>query len=95
MRELLDTNIAAIPDLLAPHLADGPFRPAVREALEHLAARIHAAEQERGTITRQNRARLSERAQPFQDTIDLILFRMAGFSDNAIAGLEDRLSRML
>lgn len=93
--ELLDHDIMAIPDFLAPHLAGGPFSAAVRETLEHLAGRVCAAEEERGTITRQDRARLSKGAQPFQDVIDLILFRMVGLSDRDVAGIEDRLSRML
>lgn len=95
VRDLLDSDVAAIPDALTPYLGRGPFSPAVREALEHLACRIYVAEERRGAITRHDRAHLSEDAQPFQDAIDVILFRMAGLSDRDIAGIEDRLSRML
>ena len=42
-----------------------------------------------------DRGALDPRAQPFQDLIDRILYRLAGLSDAEAAGLESRLGRML
>lgn len=95
VQKLLETDVSAIPDVLEPYLGKGPFSPATRDALEQLARRIQAAEQGRGAISRHDRAHLSPDAQPYQNAIDLILFRMAGLSERDIAGIEDRLARML
>lgn len=95
VHKLLDSDVSALPDVLQPCLAKGPFSPAARDALEQLVRKIHAAEQARGEISRQDRAHLSPDAQPYQDAIDRILFRMAGLSEQEIVGIEDRLSRML
>ena len=95
IHKLLDTDVSAVPGVLEPCLAKGPFSPIVRGALEQLARKIQAAEQIRGAISRHDRAHLSADAQPYQDAIDLILFKMAGLSERDIVGIEDRLTRML
>ena len=95
IHKLLDTDVSAVPGMLEPCLAKGPFSPVVRGALEQLARKIQAAEQIRGAISRHDRAHLSADAQPYQDAIDLILFKMAGLSERDIVGIEDRLTRML
>ena len=49
----------------------------------------------RGEIARAERSALDPTAQPLQDFLDRILFRMAGLTDNEIEGLQKRLEHML
>ena len=44
---------------------------------------------------RAKRSALDLKAQPLQDLLDRIIFRMAGLSDAESAGLEQRLAKML
>ena len=57
--------------------------------------RIRAIETDRGEIARSERSALAPEAQPIQDLIDRILYRMAGLTEDEAQGLEDRLERML
>jgi hypothetical protein len=41
------------------------------------------------------RSALAPEAQPYQDLIDRILFRLAGLTDEEVQGLEKRLEGML
>lgn len=92
---MLETDVLAVPDAISPSLASGPFSPDVRTILEQLARKICTVEQSRGGISRNERSHLDPSAQPFQDAIDLILFKMVGLTQHQIAGIEERLSRML
>ena len=95
VHKLIDTDVSVIPDLLEADLVKGPFSVVVRDTLEALSRKIQITERARGEISRHDRAHLDSEAQPFQDAIDLMLFRMAGLSKGDIAGVEDRLTRML
>ena len=81
--------------LLAPFVQTAPFDPLVRDALVVAVDRITDLERRRGDITRSDRSTLIPAAQPYQDFIDRVLFQLAGLTDDEIAGLENRLARML
>jgi len=61
----------------------------------HLAKLITDCETKRGSITRTERSALYSGAQPIQDLLDKIIFRLAGLTDAEAEGLEQRLSKML
>ena len=50
---------------------------------------------ERREIARSERSTLQLQSQPLQDLLDHMIYRMAGLNDADIAGLEERLARML
>lgn len=81
--------------VLTPALANPPFPLVVENVLVELVRRITAIEQARGEIARTERSALASAAQPFQDLIDRLLYAMAGLTPSEIAGLEERLARML
>jgi hypothetical protein len=81
--------------LLEQLLIVPPFNPSVREVILDAVKRITAIEAARGEIARTARSALHPSAQPYQDLIDWLLFKMAGLSDAEIAGLEARYTRML
>ena len=60
-----------------------------------LVERITKIEADRGDIARSDRSALDPKAQPYQDLLDRMLYRMAGLSDEEAAGLESRLATML
>jgi hypothetical protein len=64
-------------------------------AMASLVERIMAVEHDRGEIARTARSALAPAAQPLQDLLDRIIFRMAGLSDDEAAGLVHRLTKML
>jgi hypothetical protein len=70
-----------------------PFE--VQQAAIAAVERIMAIERERGKIARTARSALDPAAQPYQDFIDRLLYRMAGLTDVEAAGLEERLAQML
>jgi len=78
-----------------PLLRIPPFPPAVMSCLADLVARITPIEASRGDIARSERSTLAPAAQPYQDLLDRILYRLAGLTDDEAAGLEERLARML
>lgn len=78
-----------------PLLAEAPFPQTVVRCMVRLVERIIEIEANRGEISRSDRSALALRAQPLQDLLDRILFRMAGLTDDEAQGLEQRLSRML
>lgn len=92
-KKLIDAEPSDLPDLLEPAWSKAPFSPVVRDVLGQLAARIETLE--RGAIPRQDRSHLCDAAQPFQDAIDLILFRVAALSAKDVSGIETRLADML
>ncbi len=76
-------------------LEEAPFARVVIEALVHIVRRISSIEAARGDIVRTERSSLAPEAQPLQDLLDRMLYRIAGLTDDDIAGLEERLVRML
>ncbi len=65
-------------------------------SLESYAVRkIISCERQRGVISRTQRAALCREAQPYQDFIDAVLFKVAGFTDEESTGLTRRLRAML
>lgn len=60
-----------------------------------LVERITEIEEKRGDIARTERSALDPRAQPYQDLLDKIIYRMAGLTDEDAGGLEERLAKML
>ena len=48
-----------------------------------------------GTISRGDRSALWQKAQPYQDLIDKLFYRIAGLSDAESKELESRLAAML
>jgi hypothetical protein len=80
---------------LEPQLAKPPFSATVLACMVHLADEITRVESARGDIARMERSALDPEAQPHQDLIDRILYRMAGLTDPETRGLEQRLAAML
>ena len=66
-----------------------------RDVIGEAAHRIRVIEANRGNITRAQRSALAEQAQPLQDLIDYVLFRLYGLTDDDAAALEERLVQML
>jgi len=60
-----------------------------------LVDEITKIEAARGDIARTERSALAPEAQPYQDLIDRILYRLAGLTDAEAQGLEKRLEAML
>ncbi len=81
--------------LVEPLLATSPFPGGVMTCLVRLVERITKIEAARGDIARSDRSALDPKAQPYQDLIDRMLYRMAGLTEEEAAGLEERLARML
>ncbi len=80
---------------LAPDVQNSPFDPFLEDLIMDAVERIERIEHRRGDITRTERSALSPEAQPYQNFIDWLLFRMAGLTDDEIVGLEARLMQML
>ena len=76
-------------------MATAPFSPPVSGTIIECVNRITAIESARGEIARSARSALDPKAQPYQDLIDALMYKMAGLSEAEAAGLEDRLTRML
>jgi hypothetical protein len=78
-----------------PLLSEEPFPFKIALSLIRLVEEITRIEARRGTIARAERSALSPEAQPFQDLLDKILFRLAGLTEVEIERLERRLGKML
>jgi hypothetical protein len=76
-------------------IADAPFPADVSQLLVDLVDGIIDIESSRGDISRSERSALAPDAQKLQAGIDRIMYRLAGLNKMEVAGLEDRLSRML
>ena len=57
--------------------------------------RTIAIETARGEIPRAARSALAPAAQPLQDSMDRLLYALAGLAPDKMRGLEERLARML
>jgi hypothetical protein len=88
-------KLAEVPSILAPGMATPAFSPAVRQAIIEAVKRIIAIESDRGEISRVERSALAPAAQPYQDLIDRLLYRLAGLTDAEADALERRLETML
>lgn len=86
---------AAAFDVVEELLGDPPFSTTTRDCIVTTVKRIIDIERDRGDIARSERSALAPAAQPLQDLLDRILYRMAGLTDDEAAGLEERLARML
>jgi hypothetical protein len=90
----LGHNPAAVMDAIEPMIEEVPFNPAIAALLIELSRRIRTIEEKRGPIGRGARAHLADGAQPLQDLIDTILFRLVGFSDREVVDLRARSAMM-
>ncbi len=72
-----------------------PFSYKIASSLARLVEHVSRIETTRGDIARTERSALAPDAQPYQDLIDKILFRLAGLTDAEAEGLERRLETML
>jgi hypothetical protein len=82
-------------EVVEPLLVRPPFSAVVMTSLAQLVETIIRIEGGRGGISRSQRSALDHRAQPYQDLLDRMLYRMAGISDAEAVGLERRLATML
>ncbi len=82
-------------DAIEPVLVEPPFPASVSACMIRLVEEITRIEAGRGDIARTERSALAPEAQPYQDLIDRILYRMAGLTDVEARGLEKRLAEML
>lgn len=80
---------------IEPLLDKPPFSFEIASSLVRLVNSVSKVEAERGDIARMERSALAPEAQPYQDLIDKILFRLAGLTDSESEGLEKRLATML
>ena len=81
--------------VIQPGLETSPFAASVSACMSHVVQRISDIEENRGDIARSDRSALAPEAQPLQDLLDRIIYRMAGLTDDESRGLEERLARML
>lgn len=81
--------------MLEPLLSAAPFPETVVICMMEIVQRIFLIEQQRGAIARSDRSALDEKAQPLQDLLDHMIFRMAGLNEDEAMGLVARLARML
>jgi hypothetical protein len=72
-----------------------PFAAEAITCIVRLVDTITKIEAARGEIARTERSALAPEAQPYQDLLDKVLFRLAGLTDEEAAGLEKRLATML
>lgn len=82
-------------EVVDPFLASPPFPSAVKNCMIRVVEQIITIESARGEIARADRSALDPKAQPFQDLLDRMLFRMTGLSESEATALENRLETML
>ena len=88
-------DLTAAWQAVEPLLQEAPFPLEVQQAIVAAVERIMAIEEARENMARKDRSALHPDAQPYQDFIDRLFYRMAGLTDDESAGLEERLARML
>jgi hypothetical protein len=91
---LRQKHFSEIPGILAEALAEPPFSTAIADTIIAAAQCISSIESSRH-ISRHQRSRLASDAQPYQELIDLLLYKMAGLTEDEQRGLEHRLGQML
>jgi len=94
-REALESDPLDAVRQVAPALKTAPFGLSALNLCEVLVRRMRGLEEQRGTITRSERAALCPKAEPYQRALDLLIMRLAGLSDSEMAGVEERLEEML
>lgn len=92
---LSEGNFEGANELVSPALQAAPFPADVIDCISAIVKRIMQIESQRGEISRSARSALAPEAQPYQDLIDRILYRMAGLTEDEATGLEERLGEML
>jgi hypothetical protein len=90
----LDNDPGSVARALDGLAEETPFSPVLEQLLITLSRRIRSEEESRTKVSRAARAHLAPTAQPFQDLVDTILFRMVGFSKGEVEGLLGRLEEM-
>jgi Eco57I restriction-modification methylase len=88
-------NIETVLALLEPMVSVAPFSPGLRDFLGELSELIRGLEEKRGAISRRERSTLGVQAQPYQDLIDRLLFRMAEITPAEEDHIRTRLRSML
>lgn len=88
-------RLADVVDILRLSLQEPPFSGAVSETMIEAARIITEIESARKQTSRSERSALAPEAQPYQDLLDTLLYRMAGLTVEEVNGLEQRLSGML
>lgn len=81
--------------LCRPLTDEAPFSTELVPIISHAVTRIIGVEQRRGEISRSARSTLAPLAQPYQDFLDRLFYRLAGLTDDEWQGLEERLADML
>jgi hypothetical protein len=76
-------------------LAEAPYPETVAICMVKLVEQVMTIEANRGEITRAQRSALAPEAQPLQDLLDRMIFRMAGLTDGEAKALLERLVKML
>jgi Eco57I restriction-modification methylase len=82
-------------EAIEPLLSEPPFSQSVLECICGVSDRISKIELSRDGLARADRSSLDPIAQPMQDLLDHIMFRLAGLTDAEAEGLEQRLAKML
>ena len=81
--------------IVLPLLENPPFSSVTQQIIEEAVKHIVKIETERGDITRRERSKLHNEAQPYQDFIDRCIYSMAGVEADEAKALEERLAGML
>jgi hypothetical protein len=89
-----DRDPSVLIQALGPALVEMPISPVVEQLLIRLSRRVREIEEKRGPVRRVDRAKLAPAAQPYQDIIDKLLFRIVGFSDREVEALAARMEQM-
>ncbi|MEX0885886.1 MAG: Eco57I restriction-modification methylase domain-containing protein [Phycisphaeraceae bacterium] len=85
-------KVAALAD---KHIAQPPYPRWLLDVTCDVVERIIAIETARADMRRADRSALDPAAQPYQDLIDHLFYRMAGLSYDEARALEERLATML
>lgn len=72
-----------------------PYSITLGNLIGEAARKIIHFENERGDISRSARSALDPKAQPYQDLIDTLFYKMAGLTETESAAIEERLLNML
>ena len=88
-------RLCEVPGILATALERPPFPLSVVRTILGATRRIVDIETSRGDIARNERSALAPEAQPYQDLINVLLYKMAGLTDEEQRGVEQRLEEML
>jgi hypothetical protein len=95
MRSIIEADTDTAFDSIADLLEEAPFSTTVRDCVVAAVNWIIDIERDRGDIARAARSALAPAAQPIQDLLDKIIYRMAGLNEQEAISLEKRLERML